>query len=216
MKRLILSCAFLAGGLAGCSYQVATAPTPPPEVLTAYADKVPGKWALLVDASKATAALSAPGLRCDQFDYPLDLSKSFAETAEATFRSVADEIRLSDHALSHSELEAGNYTGVITLRVNGLRAEVKVSGVLNPEADATTDIDASILVTRAGTRMVDSSQSGKGEGQREAGLACGGAADAVATASGTAIEDVMEKLAEQFANSHAVRYSPPGLSPSQQ
>ena len=213
MKGILASCTLLAGGLAACSYQVATSPSPPPSVITAYADKVPGKWALVVDASRASATLATPGMRCDRFDYPLDLSKSFAQTAETTFKTVAEDVRLSDHALSRTELQADNYTGVITLRVSDMRANVDVKGVLDTHADATTAIDASILVAKGGTQMVDSLQSGKGEGEREAGLACEGAADAVATASDAAVEDVIEKLAEQFANSHDVRYSPPGLLP---
>jgi len=180
----------------------------------AYTNKVPGKWALLVDTEKASIRPEAQGLRCSQFDYHVDLSDSFEQTAASAFARVAEDIRPSDHQMSHAELVSGGYTGVITLRVSDLRSRVKVAELIGGQADASTTIEGSILVVQAGQHLVDASQSAKGEDQRDAGLACAGAADALSAASGAAMQDLARKLAEQFANSHAVRYSiTPGLAP---
>jgi hypothetical protein len=199
--------------LAACSYPVEPPPAEAVPVLTAYTDKVPGKWLLIVDASKATAALAADGARCSRTDYPLDLSKRFAETANATFRTVAEEVRLSDHALSKSEMASGGYTGVIVVTVADMRASARTDGLVEARASAEMEIDGTILVAKMGERMLDSRQSGKGDAERDAHIDCSGAGEAAAAASDTAMHDVIGKLAEQFANSHAVRYSIPGLAP---
>lgn len=214
MNRLRV-CAFaIAGGLAACTYPVEPQTSEPAPVFTAYADKVPGKWALLIDASHATAALQADGLRCSQFDYPLDLSKSFVQTAAAAFKSVTEDIRIVDHPLSRSEFTSQAYTGVITIRVDSLHAAVKVDGLFDATATADTEIDGAILVVKGGQRMVDTGETGKGTSQRDTGLTCGGSADAVSAASADAMQDVIRKLTEQFANSHDIRYSVPSFSPS--
>lgn len=180
----------------------------------AYADKVPGKWALLVDTTQATTAVDMAGLRCSQSDYPLDLSQAFQSVALQTFKSVADDVRLSDHVLSQSEFAAGGYAGVITLRVVGLRAKGRVSGAVDAQADVHTEIDATILVTEDGRRLVDASETGSGDAAHNAGIVCGGAADAVADASNAAMQETARKLAEQFANARSIRYAEPGPGPT--
>lgn len=214
MRRLRACVVAVAGGLAGCTYSVEPQTSEPAPVFTAYTDKVPGKWALLIDASHATAALQAEGLRCSQFDYPLDLTKSFVQTTAAAFKGVAEDVRIVDHPLSRSEFASQAYTGVITVRVDSLRATVKVEGMFDATATADTEIDGTILVVKGGQRMVDTGETATGTSQRDAGLTCGGSADAVSAASNDAVQDVVRKLAEQFANSHDVRYSVPSYSPS--
>lgn len=214
MSRLRASIVAVAGGLAACTYPVEPQTSEPAPVFTAYSDKVPGKWALLIDASRASAALQAEGLRCSQFDYPVDLTKSFVRTAAAAFKGVTEEVRLVDHPLSQSEFASQAYTGVIAVRVESLHAAVKVDGLFDATANADTEIAGTILVVKGGQRMVDTSETGNGLAQRDAGLACGGSADAVSAASDDALRDVIRKLTEQFANSHDIRYSVPSFSPS--
>jgi len=209
----IFAGAVLAVGLAACTYPVETPPAEAVPILTAYTDRVPGKWVLIVDAARANAALESSGTRCSQSDYPLDLSKAFTETADATFKTVADDVRLSDHALSKSELISGGYSGVIILSVSALKASLKTDGVVEARAVAETEIEGAILVIKGGERMVDSRQTGIGQAERDAHIDCSGAGEAAAAASDTAVQDIVGKLAEQFANSHAIRYSVPGLAP---
>lgn len=201
-------------GLAACSYQVETNSSEQSPVVTAYAEKVPGKWALLVATENAATATQAEGLRCSQFDDPLDVGKPFARAAALTFKRVAEDVRVVDHPLSHAEFASGGYAGVIRLEIADVRAKVNVEGMINTSANAETEIDGTILVTKGGERMVDTTETGKGTAERDAaGLACGGAADAVSEASDDALHDVVRKLAEQFANSHAIRYSVPSYAP---
>jgi hypothetical protein len=213
LKGISACIAMLLGGLAGCS---STVDPPAPDsapVVSAYAHRVPGKWALLVDTTKANVAIQESGTRCSSVDDPVDLSRSFARTAEATFKSVADDIRLSDHSLSQNEIASGAYTGVVVLRVTDLHATLKTDGLLDTHAVAETEIGGTILVTKGSERMVDASELGKGGAERDAGLTCEGAATAASAASDAAVEDVVRRLAEQFANSRAVRDAAPGLSP---
>ena len=213
MNRIFISVVLSAAGLAACSYQVETPPAEAVPIITAYTDKVPGKWALIVDAAKANTTLEDAGTRCSQSDYPLDLAKTFTETADATFRTVAEDIRVSDHALSKSELLSGGYAGVIIVSVSDLKARIKTNGVVESRAAAETQIEGAILVIKAGERMVDTRQSGKGQAERDTHIDCSGAGEAAAAASDAAVQEVIGKLAEQFANSHAIRYSVPGLAP---
>jgi hypothetical protein len=213
LSRIFLAVVALTAGVAACTYPVETPPAEAVRVLTAYTNRVPGKWALIVDASKASTTLEDAGTRCSQSDYPLDLSRVFTQTADATFKTVADDVQVSDHALSKSDLASGGYAGVIIVSVSGLRANLKTDGVVEARAAAKTEIDGAILVVKDGERMVESRQSGQGDAERDTHIDCTGAGEAVAAASDTAIQDVVGKLAEQFANSHAIRYSVPGLAP---
>jgi hypothetical protein len=213
LNRIFAGVLLSAAGLAACSYPVETPPAEAVSVLTAYTDKVPGKWVLIVDAAKANTTLEDAGTRCSQTDYPLDLSKTFTETADATFKTVADDVRVSDHALSRSELMSGGYSGVIIVSVSVLKASIKTTGVVEARAAAETEIDGEILVIKGGERMVDSRQKGKGDAERDTHIDCSGAGEAAAAASDAAVQEVVSRLAEQFANSHAIRYSVPGLAP---
>ncbi len=213
MNRIYAAVVLSAAGLAACTYPVETPPAEAVPGITAYTDRVPGKWVLIVDAAKANTTLQDTGTRCSQTDYPLDLAKIFTETADATFRTVAEDVRVSDHALTKSDLMAGGYSGVIIVSVSGLKASIKTDGVVEARAAAKTEIEGAILVIKAGERMVDTRQSGKGEAERDTHIDCSGAGEAAAAASDTAVQDVVGKLAEQFANSHAIRYSVPGLAP---
>jgi hypothetical protein len=167
-----------------------------------------------VDTEKASINPQAVGTRCSQFDYHADLSDSFERTSTVEFSRVADDIRPLDHPLSRAELASAGYTGVIALRISDLRADVKVPDLFGGQADASATIAGTITVTLGDQRLVDSSQLARGEAEREAGIACGGAAEALAAASNDAVQDLARKLAEQFANSHAVRNAmTPGLTP---
>ena len=128
MNRIFAGVVLSAVGLAACSYPVETPPAEAVPVLTAYTARVPGKWVLIVDAAKANTTLEDAGTRCSQTDYPLDLAKIFTQTADATFRTVADDVTVSDHALSKSELMSGGYSGVIIVSVAGLKAGIKTDG----------------------------------------------------------------------------------------
>jgi len=199
--------------LASCSYQVANEPPQAPDPFTAYTDKVPGKWVLLVDAEGLKAEPQAPELRCNQFGYPMDLSKPFVKLAASTFEKVADDVRPFDHQLSRAEIASNGFTGEIAIHITEFRPRVKVDGVLDATATADTEIAGTILVTKAGQRMLDVSEAAKGEGTRDAGIICGGAADALSDSSSAAMQDLVRKFAEQFANSHDIRNSVPGYAP---
>ncbi len=200
-------------GLAGCSYQIDPQSPQAPAPFMAYADRVPGKWLLLVDASAVTAKPAIAEPRCDRFDYSMDFSKTFTQMAASTFEKVADDIRIPDHPLSHAEVASGGYTGVIALHVSAFHPKMKVEGMLDATADADAEIAGTIVVTKDGRRLVDASETGKGAGARDAGLLCGGGADAMSDASNVALQDLIRKLAERFANSHDIRYSVAGFTP---
>lgn len=202
------------GVLAGCTYEVDTkAPAPPPPI-TAYASKVPGKWALLIDSEKTAVAPEVSGPRCSRFDYHADLAAMVEKAALDAFDHVAVDVRAVDHAMSRSELASGGYTGVITLRIATRQTRVAVGDLLGGTADAHTVLAGTILVARAGQHVIDASEQSSDDAQREAGLTCDGAADAISTASNGAAQDLARKLAEQFANSSAVRAAvQPGFTP---
>jgi hypothetical protein len=200
-------------GLAGCSYQIDPQSPQPPAPFMAYADRVPGKWLLVIDASAVTARPAIAEPRCDRFDYSMDFSKTFAQMAASTFEKIADDIRVADRPPSRAEVSSGGYTGVIVLRVTEFHPRMKVEGVLDPTADADAEIVGTIVVTKDDRHLADANETGKGTGTHDAGVICGGAADAMSDASNLALQDLIRKFAERFANSHDVRYSVPGFTP---
>lgn len=208
---------FIAAGmalaLAGCAYQVANDAPEAPAPYLAYTNRVPGKWLLLVDARAATAQPAIVEARCNQFDYAMDFTKSFQQSAIAAFGKAADEVRFSDHPLNRAEFAADGYTGVIRLNVTAFRPRAKVEGFMDATADAVTEINGTISVVKGGQAMVDESQSGIGKGTRETGPICGGTADAMSDATIAAMQDLVRKMAEDFANSRTIRFSVPSYTP---
>ncbi len=200
--------------LAACSHTVDAGNSVAAPVVTAYAEKVPGKWALLVDPGHARGDAQSDGLRCGLIKYPLDLETSFALTAASTFRQVTQDIRVKDHPLTHAEIASGGYAGTIALHIEAVRARIDVSGVVDASASATSEIDGTLAVMSAGRRLVDTGDTGSGHALRDAGLTCAGAADAAAAATNDALQDLVRRLAEHFANSHSVRNTASGFAPT--
>src|SRR5438105_15370169 len=82
-----------------CSYQVQTVSAPQLDVYSNYEHKVPGKWALVVDASQFTHSVKPEGLNCAAHNFPLDLRSSFKQSVIATFENIVDSAEVMDAAV---------------------------------------------------------------------------------------------------------------------
>lgn len=86
MNTRFLLTAIVLGGLGGCSYQVQTVSAPQLDVYSNYSDKVPGKWALVIEDDAFNQNVHSEGLACAAHSFPLDLRGTFRQSAISTFK----------------------------------------------------------------------------------------------------------------------------------
>lgn len=204
IRRVVLLVA-VTSTLTACGDNSAPLAVPTPMPITAYTERIPGRWALVVDTDGASADVTPSGMRCEHFDYPLDLGTPLRQAGLEALGQAAAEMRVVDHRLSRSELESQNITGVVVLRLSNVHASADAGGLLTPSIHASVDLVAELAVQRDGQQIFESTETGKGEAVRSLGLTCSGADDALRSAAATALEDALRKLAERFANAPALR-----------
>ena len=202
-----LACIAVAAACAGggCSYQVQTATAPQLDVYSDYASKVPGKWALVVDADAYHAAVSPTGMSGALCVFHLDLASSFRDLAAQTFGSLAQVDALA-RPLPADGFASLGYAGEIEITGDGLRPRVTFAqGLLTATALADVSLDADLVVTDSRGMVLRTSATGTGEGSSEVVFGCGGATDALSQAEAAAMKDLLGKLAERFSNAPQVR-----------
>ena len=201
--------------LSACTYQVQTVSAPQLDVYSNYENKVPGKWALIVDSSQFTHTVKSEGLSCAAHNYPLDLSSSFKQSVAATFENIVDSVEVMDAPIPAETLTSRGYSGVISIRAEDLRSRLIFQpGLFTGTADVTVELDAGMTVFGPHGKLVGTRGTGKGEGNSDAGQFCGGATDAIGHASESAMKDLLGVLGERFSNAPQVRAAGTGKSSS--
>jgi hypothetical protein len=201
MSAKAAALSFLLLALTGCAAPVAE-PQAVPTVLdipTAYTAKVPGRWALAVVGPSLNTQVAAPGFACGGMVFPVDLDLQFRRYLEQGFRQVADDVTAVDHPLTHEELRAAGYSGLIvvhdaalapnvTFQQDGYRALVDS----NLRLSATLDVGG-----RAGVSYHHVSTA-NGISHADAGLICQHGSNALALAADNAMQQVAIDAAAAF------------------
>jgi hypothetical protein len=202
----VAAIAVLGIALSGCAYQVETVSAPQLDVYSNYTDKVPGKWALVIEDAGFSQKVHAEGLSCAAHSFPLDLTSSFRQSAIATFQNIAGEVDVLDHAVPIEQIKAQGYAGEIDIKADDMRVRLNfIPGFFSATADADVELDAGLVVTGTSGRLVGTRASGKGHETSDAGAMCGGATDALGHGAQAAMKDVLGELAERFSNAPQVR-----------
>lgn len=208
--RSISLAALAALSLCGCAHQVQTLSAPELNVYSNYADKVPGKWALIVDDNGAlTQNVHSEGLACAAHSFPMDLSSSFRQSVVATFQNLLGEADVVDHPIPLDSLSARGYAGEIEIKADTLSVKLNfIPGFWSATADADLELSAGLIATGPKGRLVGTRASGRGHESSDAGLACAGASVAIGNAAQKAMKDLLGELGERFSNAPQVRTAP--------
>jgi hypothetical protein len=207
--RLVLSRGFsplVLLALAACASVPDAPPVSMPEVISAYTQKVPGRWALAVAPHQLDSQIDAPELACGGMTFAVALDGSMQRYLIEGFHQIADDVTPVDHVLSADEMRAGGYAGLIvvgsavvapnvTFAQDGLTAHVHSNLALS----ATLDVGGrhGVLLHRAFTV--------NGISNVDAGIVCQNGQGGIGRAADSALQQIAVDAASAFADSADIR-----------
>jgi hypothetical protein len=192
--------------LTGCTYRAQTMSSPQLDVYSNYTQKVPGRWAILVDTDNLTKEVHSQDYTCSLHVYPLDIRSSFRESAVSTFQNLVQNIEVLNRPVPVQDLVKQGYAGLIYVRGEDVRTHLTFDpGFWSVKADSRVEIDVGLIVDGANGRLVGTRASGKGDAVTDAGYFCGKTTASLAQSSQAAVKDVLGVLGERFTNAPQIR-----------
>jgi hypothetical protein len=196
-------------GFAGCAYDAAPITTGAVPVVASYTNKIPGKYALIVDAGELNKVIHPRGVACSAHSYPLNMSEGFRSSVRATFSNIVDQLEDVPSPLSPTTLRANGYRGQIIVRGESLEGKlIAIPGFWVPSISTTIQLSASIVVDGPEGRLLGRTVEGLAERESEAGTLCSGGAASVEEASSQALRKAMQQLGETLANADQLHRDP--------
>jgi hypothetical protein len=205
MFKSMLAGVLAAVSLSACTYEVKTAAAPALNVYSSYGDKLPGKFALLVQPEIMTKEVEPSSDNCGPHDYPIDARAAFKQSAIDTVAQLVEAVEPIEKALTSAELREGQYRGQIIVKAEEYSPRLTfIPGFWMAHASSTVDISASLLVDGPDGRLLGTKASESRTVESDAS-GCGSGTDALAKANGKAMEAVLDRLAERFSNEPRLR-----------
>lgn len=185
---------------AACTHNVTPAPAASAPVYMTFEDKVPGRYALIVEASKMQSVVQAQGFSCQSQSYPIDSREAFRSAALATLQQAVEQVELVEGP------PGAGFDGVITVQVEDYSVNLlSVSGAWVAQLTADADISSVLTVEKGVDRVVARSFTVSKDRSNSAGIGCGGGAEAVAGATSAAVSAVLQQIAEEVARTPELR-----------
>lgn len=101
--------------VSACSYKVEAPVSPSYDVYSSYSDKVPGRWALLVNGAQLKGDFKVSGYNCSAHSYPLDAAQAFETSSVRTLENLVESAEEVKTPLSRDQLLHSGYAGLIRL-----------------------------------------------------------------------------------------------------
>lgn len=198
--------AALTFALPGCTYMANTAAAPARNVVTSYGNKVPGKWAVLVEADRLNTTARSEDLNCSFHTFPVNFTQGFPASVRETLPNVVAQIEDVDASSADSAMKSLKARGMIRVRGENLQSRLKiVPGMWSNNVVVDVDMTVAVTVDGPGGRLFGKTFDGRGHADRPLGMLCAGGAEAVKAAAEDAQRDVLRRIAEELANSDRVR-----------
>ena len=192
--------------VSGCSYQVAANIKPSYSVYSAYDDKIPGRVAVHVDATKANETIRVSGYACSAHKFPLETESEMRSAIVATLGNLIEEVQQVDRPLSSSELSSYGADAMVLVKVEEMDVDlVVIPGFWSAEMESDAYIALGVKADTRDGRKLGKMVSGRGEARANVGSACEGGAVAIAEAVEEALESALSQLGEEIANSERFR-----------
>lgn len=199
---VILACC----ALSACTYQSSASVSPSYDVYSNYADKLPGHYALYVDAEEMSGKFNAQGRICSAHAYTQDARAAFKQSAVKTFQNLVENVEQVDQPLTQSDLLARNLDGQILIEVEEMNVRIKaIPGFWSGEMEADVELAAGLIVDGQEGRLLGTTVDADEDATTDAGSYCSGGADALSLATSEAIEELLQRLGERLTNSTRLR-----------
>ena len=208
----------LALGLSACvskTYPVAVGDAPALSVHASYEEKIPGRYALYVEAKELKRVLKF-SRGCAEHNYPTDAQAAFESSSLQTLKHLVEHMELVSEPIMRSELEARGYDGMILLEVEDLDTVlVIIPGTWTGSALAGAKLSVNMSVEGRDKRLLGGFAAGADEDQVEMGRYCAKSEMAVGRAIEGAMELVLKRLAVLLSNMTEIlkQEAPPSAVP---
>lgn len=190
----------------GCAYKADPTSAPARNVVTSYSNKIPGRWAVLVEAERLNTTVRSQDIKCSAHTFPIDFTKGFPASVRETLPNVIAQVDFTEESSVPDAMKSTKSRGLIQIRGEQLEARLKiVPGFWTANVIVEVDMTVAVTVDGGGGRLFGKTFDGHGHADRPAGMFCGGGADAVKAAAEDAQRNVLRRIAEDLANSDRVR-----------
>jgi len=194
--------------LSGCTYKAATNVNPATNIYSNYSDKVPGKYALYVDAEEMADTFKVTGYACGAHNYPVDARNAFSVSVKQTLENIIEYVEVVDNPLDRNGILAHELDGMIVVEADKLEIDlIVIAGFWTSQMKADAEITVKVQVDNESGRLLGTSVEGDDDYVADAGGACGGGATAIGTAIEKAMKEVLERMGERISNSPRLRES---------
>lgn len=204
VRHTLAVCAILA--ISGCAYTVPTDISPATNIYSNYSDKVPGRFALFVDADEMAGEFKVSGLACSAHTYPVDARSAFIGSVQSTMENIVDEFEIVPRPMDVATIQSRNLQGMILVEVQDLDIDLTViPGFWSQSMEADAEVTVSLVVGGPSGRLLGTRVEGDDDYKAESGGACEGGAIAIGRAVEEAMKEALERLGEKFSNSPRIR-----------
>jgi hypothetical protein len=194
--------------LSGCAYSVQPVSTRAVNIYSAYENKVPGNFILVMDDSirNVNREVTPASYVCRAHRYPIAVGDSLAVSIKQTMESIFEHVNEQGSAPSGDQLSKLGFNGVILVRMDDFSPRVLCAeGFFSGTCSASTDISFGVIVRGANGILVSTAASGSKVADSDAGGACGGGATVIGDSITRSTRDALERLAERLSNAPKLR-----------
>lgn len=192
--------------LSSCAYQVDTPIAPAYDLVSGFAEPIPGRFTILIEPDGLSKTVKVDGYACSAHTYPIDASSSFEESVYRTVGQVVPNLEKVSTPIDRVGMVRRGDTGFIHIRAQNMDVDLELDeGFWTADFEAEMDISASVSIDGFDGRLLGTTVSGSGKGRADAGNACAGGAKAIGEAAKNAMRDLTREIGEKVSNAERLR-----------
>lgn len=183
--------------LTGCSYNVQPVSTKALNIYSAYENKVPGRYALVLDDSirNVNREIAPVSYVCSAHRYPISVGDSLAVSVKQTLESVFEQVIEQGNVPSNETLAKLDLAGTVLVKLDDFSPRVLCTqGFFSGTCSASTDISFGVTVRGPNGPLLATAASGSKTADGDAGGACGGGATVIGDSITRATRDALGAL----------------------
>lgn len=131
--------------LSGCAHAPVTNIEPIPlGTIEAGKNKIPGKYALVIDAKKMHGTYYSTSTTCSFYEYPYDVRKSYANLLLQALNSSIESVELIE---SNQKPKTESYSAVISIETASMETKFNIKrGIFTDDAIAFSSITSNVNI----------------------------------------------------------------------
>lgn len=209
MKKLIIALTLVCATATGCTYKAPVDSIKSVNVYSAYEEKVPGNFAIIVetDESLFNKTVSPSSYQCGAHDFDLEFASSFVASVKEANAGIFESVASRTTIPTVAEMEKDSLSGYVLIQGKFFEPRITfIPGFFSARSNATVNIGFDYSVRDKHNKLiVTGTVSGERSYEGEAGAFCSSGTDTLMQATQKAMRDVLERYGERISNSEKLR-----------